>query len=240
MALAPDGVTLYYSQAVAACADKVYQVPVAGGRPTEIADGLLPTPSPDGKLLAYLRIGLQGCPGYESLFVRDLASGQETTWDLGYETGGAAIGICRMAWLPDSQRLVLNECIEEGDVLRLLDVVTDQGIALKDAPTVGPQDAGLSLVGYHSATDGIAARKFCTGQQIAQGECSESPAVVSIDPDTGEIVATFFDTSSDVQGMHFDLTGTYFLWSTYEGARVFWSDGGDPVELARGYTVVIW
>jgi len=239
LALTTDGSTLYYTQGTSACESQVRRVEVKGGKPATVADGFTPAPSPDGRLLAYLSGPLVGCPHpSQQLIVRDLATGTETRWGLGYQPGAGAYGLCRLAWLPNSRQLAFNECGESGDTLRLLDVEADKGIALKDARLLGdPKKASLRLIGFHTDTSGIAVIKSCTGPQA--GSCPPRQ-VVLLDPGTGEISKPVLDVPDGVAGMRLDASGRYFIWVTEHGEVVGWDGQRGPVEMADGYADAAW
>ena len=241
LTLSTDGSTLYYTQGTSACESQVRRVGVRGGRPKPVADGSRPTPSPDGKLLAYTSEVPVGCPNLsQQLVVRDLASGTETRWGLGYQPGIGAYGLCSLAWLPDSRQLAFNECGEGGETLRLLDVEADKGISLKDARLLGdPEKVSLRLIGFQTDPSGIAVIKSCTGRQA--GPCPPRQ-VVRVDPGTGEISEPLLDVPDGVTDMRLDGSGRYFLWVT-EDQQVFgWDSGefGEPIEIARGYSQATW
>lgn len=111
-AFATDGSAIYYTtklgndQAWHTNTD-IYRVPATGGSPVNVTAGMeggerAPTPSPDGRLLAYLS---QERAGFESdrwrLMVRDLEDGTDHELTRGFDRSVDA-----MAWLPSGRGLV--------------------------------------------------------------------------------------------------------------------------------------
>jgi hypothetical protein len=124
LAVSPDGSTVYFAARVG-CRDEIESVPVAGGTPTEITEGVLPSVSPDGTELAFARepfsggsahqVFLPGCrqaaptsPGF-SVVVRDLASGHETVYPAPPGTDSALpAAISRLSWAPSGRQLLVS------------------------------------------------------------------------------------------------------------------------------------
>jgi len=128
-AFAPDGAWIYYSQDSTPGPVFEYnkdpyggiytisRIERATGRVERVAGGpggaVRPTPSPDGKALAFVRRvgGVGGAPGQTTLFVRDLESGRERPLfgglDRDMQETWAVHGVYpAMAWTPDSKSLV--------------------------------------------------------------------------------------------------------------------------------------
>jgi hypothetical protein len=224
------GSVLYYGQSTSACTDEVRSVPVEGGvSKVVVDDGRLPVVTRDGRLIAYVRGGLLGCGSEDqSLVVRDLASGAESSWALGIPVGQGFSGLCELSWFPDARRITFGLCSEDGGDVFVLDTEGEQGIELKDARRMGASGKAYELIGYKSHEPGIAA--------IEDGE-----ALVLLDPDTGAVTATLLDPApTEIASAMFDATGTYLVYTTFD-LRVFgWGGTGDPVEIARGYSQAVW
>jgi WD40-like Beta Propeller Repeat len=124
LAVSPGGSTVYFAVRLG-CRDEIESVPVAGGRPTEITSGVLPSVSPDGTKLAFTREPFSGgsshpafLPGCAqatptssdfTVVVRDLASGHETVYPA--PPGGDSalpVAISRLSWAPSGQQLLVS------------------------------------------------------------------------------------------------------------------------------------
>jgi hypothetical protein len=190
--------------------------------------------SPDGSRLAYVEGS--GCLEPQRLVVRDLDTGRETRWKLGARAPEFESSLCGTAWLPDSRRLVVDDCSRELEVLRILDVERDRGITIHEARALGPRDVSLVLIGYYAGTGGLAAMWDSCPGPVPQ-ECADPNRVVSVDPETGE-AATLFELPAGASVPSLDRSGRHFLW--LQDRRVMWWDGARPVELARGFSDVAW
>ena len=113
IAWAPDGSTVYF---VARQADKqeprstnldIWRSDLSGGAPENLTDGneagdSLPTPSPDGRWLAYLAMAR---PGYESdrqvIQLRNLSTGRTRALTQTFDRSFGSL-----AWTPDSRHLI--------------------------------------------------------------------------------------------------------------------------------------
>jgi hypothetical protein len=136
LAMSSDGSTVYFGElgpgsgATAlndACTPRLFRVPMTGGDPEQIADGVAPVLSPNGRYLAYVANGfarghVDGQTSYCGLFavvVRDLSTGAEQVSiprraaDPGWEKG---VGSSSIAWTPDSRRLAYSAGFEIGTV----------------------------------------------------------------------------------------------------------------------------
>jgi hypothetical protein len=135
VAVSPDGSTVYFAETGPggattalddACTPRLFRVPMAGGDIEQIADGVSPAPSPNGRYLAYVANGFargnfDGRATYCGLFavvVRDLVTGAEkvsipTRDDVGWLS---MVGAGSIAWTPDSRRLAYSAGFEGGTV----------------------------------------------------------------------------------------------------------------------------
>jgi serine/threonine protein kinase len=118
-------------------------------------------PSPDGKHLAYSRIGTDG-----AICVRDMRSGEETQLtDDGFSVGGFQ----GPPWSPDGRRIAYT--LLETRQLRIVDVNTGQS-------SVPEGSESLRLTPFDWSPDG---RSIVCGQVLESG----AQALVAITPETG-------------------------------------------------------
>jgi hypothetical protein len=124
LAVSPDGSTVYFADRQG-CRDEIESVPVTGGRPTEIAEGVLPSVSPDGTKLAFAREPFSGGSSHQAFLpgcaqatptssdftvvVRDLASGHQTVYPAPPGTDSALpVAISRLSWAPGGRQLLVS------------------------------------------------------------------------------------------------------------------------------------
>ncbi len=124
LAVSPGGLTVYFAARLG-CRDEIESVPVAGGRPTEITEGVLPSLSPDGTKLAFAREPLSGGSAHQvflpgcaqaaprssdfMVVVRDLGSGHETVYPAPPGNDVALpVAISRLSWAPGGQQLLVS------------------------------------------------------------------------------------------------------------------------------------
>lgn len=132
LAISPDGTSVFYSRILTACASEMVQVNLADGMATRIGPGELPTPSPDGRHLAYVID--PSCRRAYDLVIRDLATGTERIWEseLPDDEKELSARIPAMSWSPDSSEIVFELTLEDGTETRIVDVL-GQGGALVDS-----------------------------------------------------------------------------------------------------------
>lgn len=236
LAIAPDGSTVYLAQGISACGGKILSVPVSGGQPATVATGWEPAVSPDGSMLAYVD-GLYSCQTDQHLVVRNLATGEETTWALGYDPSvprAGFNGVCRIVWFPDSRRLAFNLCYEEGNLPLVLDTVQDLGIGLKDAHQVPTgQGSSSTVYGVDGSADTLLVEQTCCWPDPTQR------AVISVDPETGDVIEVLIESSSIGAG-GFDATGQFLIYVDDRGDVYRWAGSGVPAKVAEDYVWVAW
>lgn len=126
ISVSPDGSTVYFA-ARQGCKGVVESVPIGGGGPTVIGQGVLPAISPDGSKLAFaVEPSLtQGCvpntpnlaPLYK-LVIRTVSSGAEQTLPLPPQVrqGGLPSPISHLSWAADSSRLAVStEAVQDNE-----------------------------------------------------------------------------------------------------------------------------
>jgi hypothetical protein len=117
VAVSPDGTTVYFAVR-RGCSDFIESVPVAGGTPSMITTGVLPTVSPDGTELAFVREPESGGPdpvpylcqaagtmGY-TVVIRNLITGAEKSYPSA--PGDPAAPVSHLSWAPDGTSLLVS------------------------------------------------------------------------------------------------------------------------------------
>ena len=220
-----NGAAWFVESGVHCGAGTIYRVPLAGG-PAEVLElGRWPAPSPDGRMLAYVRPGSDlSMYCAEDIVVLDLETGDERVFSpppgtsLEFAVGG-------LAWAPDSRRLAFAVTYERPSVA-VLDTATASSQA--DAvvvdpnreafpgcllsPTWGPNDT-LLMVGVEPYDD-------CDG---GQGQGGPDAHVVALER-TGEIVRGVAVPSG--RHLRADASGRHLLFSAYDLGTVEVSDDG--------------
>lgn len=127
LARAADGSALYYSRVVTACASEMVAVDTTTFEARSLGPGEVPTPSPDGRFLAYVID--PACRRVYDLVVRDLASGAERVWEseLPDDERELIARIPSLSWSPDGTTIAFELVLEDGEESRIVDVTTAGG-----------------------------------------------------------------------------------------------------------------
>jgi hypothetical protein len=260
VSVSPDGATVYFA-AKRGCVDEIESVPVAGGRPTVIAPGVLPAISPDGTRLAFAREPFGGGPaapdyltgchlptatGAEfKVVIRDQLSGRETLYPA--PPGAASTlpyPISRLSWAPDGKRLLVSvgpSQDNEGWDLVEIDPATSRYYlpSSSGVPLTGLPDPGRSY--YREGVflpdgDMFVNRVCCAGWPVRV----TSSLLWEIDP-SGQLihqVAIGF-ANRDHSSLDADQTGHWLLYLS--GHDLFLSlDGSAPFLLTSGLIAAAW
>ena len=137
------------------CADEIERVSLAGGTPAVVATGVLPSISPDGTELAYVKEQLDapaslGCTGGGPIqvVVRDLTTDAQTVYAPPPGEGALVAPVSHLSWSPDGKTLLVS---------------------------AGPvqDNEGWTLAGLTSPRRGTTCRR--TRRPRASGMCSQVP-----------------------------------------------------------------
>jgi hypothetical protein len=229
----PRGSSVYFVPRLAP--ERIMRVPITGGAAELVAEGRLPTVSPDGRLLAYVACDSPYVRCGNAILVRDLNTGDTVSFDMGSNDRWAG----QLAWLPDSRGLAFSTFFagNGNPTMHVLDTIDQQGVDLKDVPKIGPERAGATwtVVGYHTPTEGLVVRHFCCSLEPTD-EVDER-SIISVAPN-GQVVATLFD--GDWLDIELDATGRHFLLLEPGGIVYRLDDAGERVPIADGFEDVDW
>jgi hypothetical protein len=227
VAVAPDGTGVYF----ATMGDeegmrRLMFAPLDGGAPRDLGPGWDPVPSPDGTRLAYVACTAERCG--ESLVVRDLGTGDETT------VGAPDSLLTVEGWLADG-RLAVN-LYAPGETVSIRMVDPERPPPLLDQATeVVPPRAGATwwaVGGTHATTGGLLVEEACCRPD------AERSRVISVDPETGAELASVADGAWWLADS--DASGRNFLLIDDGGGVAIVRDGGAPQRLVEGFADVDW
>ncbi len=177
----------------------IERVPLVGGTPTYVTDGMEPAVSPDGSMLAFFRLfpstslGLKVKTG--AVVVRDLATGSERTVD---STAGFTV-VEGLSWSSDDTELAMSGVFESGAGGTSPEALTDSQFGVQvlalDEPVsaTNPRFVG-SPTSLHAQTDVWSDGQFLgSGTDLGVvvsspgGACQAAPTtVLSVDATTGQ------------------------------------------------------
>lgn len=215
-----------------------------------VGNGNGPALSADGRLLAFVVGG--GVVTEEAVVVvRDLISGTERQLT---STGppGSIVAVRHLSWSADGGRLAFaryrGEVVDDvatprEQEVRVLDVAAH--VSLDDAVVLQPTQPGVRW--EHPQFRG----RFGTLAVVeTTDDAPFAPSrIVSVDPQTGEVLATLVESSRRITSLDADASGRHLLY-TEEQAKVEgvspakrflyrWS-GDEPTLLGDGIATAVW
>ena len=148
LAVSPSG--MVYFDAARGIRQWVMRVPLAGGRPAVVAEGCMPTISPDGRLLAFVTNCDDAAHAPEAIEVMNLATGKQRRW--GFRSYDRAISA--ISWSPDNRSLSFTAVGSQlGTGTWVLDT-RSAGPLLRASPI--PLAPGIQWAGYLTSSVGLA------------------------------------------------------------------------------------
>lgn len=257
ISVSPDGSTVYFA-ARAGCKGVVESVPIGGGSPTVIGQGVLPAISPDGSKLAFaIEPSLtRGCfpatpnlaPLYK-LVIRTVNSGAERVLPLSPQVskGGLPSPISHLSWAADSAKLAVSTSAvqdNEGWNVWIVDTsvakyYVQPGSGVTFVPVTGspsPQRSYLREGIFLPDGDLFISRACCGGVPIRN--TSRLMRVVDLSGNLVHQVAIGF-ANLDHDSLAADKSGRWLLYLA--GHDLYVSQGGNrPSLLGSGFIAATW
>lgn len=217
---------------------------------TSVGDGNAPALSADGRLLAF--VGGGGVVTEEAVIVvRDLISGTERRLT---STGppGSLVAVRDLSWSADGGRLAFVR--SRGEVVDNVATPRDQEVRVLDAAAHTSLD---DAVGFEPSQPGVQWRQPQFRGRLATLAVVETAddapfapsRIISVDPQTGEVISTLVETSRRITSLDADASGRHLLY-TEEQAKIDgvspaerflyrWS-GDEPTLVGSGLAAAVW
>ena len=253
VALTPSGSDVYF-EAATGCEHEIDKVPVSGGATTLVGTGSLPSLSPDGLQLAYVRqpfVASQACqqpqlsPSGFAVVVRTLSSGTETTFPLSPQVAadGLPYPVDHLSWSWNSKDLAVSIAApedNEGWQLVVIDPATNlyyfsgSGVAVTgNNPTASYYREGVFLPDGNLFVD----RVCCAGIPVNV----TSNLLLEVAPSTGVVVdqVAIGILANDHTSLVSDRSGHWLLYLS--AGHLYISDNGArPTSLVSGLVAADW
>jgi hypothetical protein len=179
--------------------DQIYSVPISGGPVREVAPGFDPAVSPDGRTLAFVASNGVGEAPYQlangGIELAQLSGSNITGLRILHPSNAMlGVGISNLSWSSDSQMLSFDQLNPSTDsTSSWLLAAPDQQSSLDSAVVIPLHPAGLTWGGFFAEN----AKGPPMGIGVLTTAENEPPLanpqkVVSIDPQSGEVVRTLF------------------------------------------------
>lgn len=217
VSLSGDGRAAYFDVVGTDVPGSIRRVPVAGGAVVEVGNGVGPSASPDGSLLAVIQAPQPDMPA--AVVLRPLSGGAERSIDLGDGTCG------NLAWSPDRREIAVDIC--SGGEPVSVDVI-DVG------------SAGIRrLTPPEGVTWSVPAFKP-DGTLTLVEQRGEDAFVVSLAPDRTKVAATILRrASTSISTIDWSSAGDLVVCDS-DAVVVAVIGGGPPQQVARGFTAAAW
>ena len=217
VSLSGDGRNAYFDVVGTPPAGLIRRVPVAGGPAEEIGDGVGPSASPDGSLLAVIEAPEPDEPA--TLLLRPFGGGAVRRIDLGDGTCGT------VAWAPTRQALAVDICSGgEPTTVAIVDVASAGVRQLKP-----PDGVTWSVPAFRP-----------DGTLTLVEQRGEDAVVVTLTPDLAKVAASGLRRSSTtIRTLDWSANGDLLVCDA-DGIVVAAIGGTQPQQVATGYTSGAW
>lgn len=217
VSLSGDSRSAYFDVVGTPLAGLIRKVPVAGGPAEEIGDGVGPSPSPDGSLLAVIEAPEPDEPA--TLLLRPLPTGPSRRIDLGDGTCGT------IAWAPSRQELAVDIC-SGGEPLT---------VAIIDIATSGVRQ----LTPPDGVTWSVPAFKPDGTLTLVEQRGADA-VVVTLTPDRSKVASSGLRrASTTIRTIDWSANGDLLVCDA-DGLVVAAIGGNQPQQVASGYTSGAW
>ncbi len=217
VSLSGDGRNAYFDVVGTPPAGLIRRVPVAGGPAEEIGDGVGPSASPDGTLLAVIEFPEPDEPA--TLLLRPIGGGAVRRIDLGDGTCGT------VAWAPTRQELAVDIC-SGGEPTT---------VAIVDVASAGVRQ----LTPPDGVTWSVPAFKP-DGTLTLVEQRGDDAVVVTLTPDRSRVAASGLRRSSTIiTTIDWSANGDLLVCDA-DGIVVAAIGGSQPQQVATGYTSGAW
>ena len=217
VALSGDGQQVYFDVVGNPIIGSLRRVPLAGGPVEQIGPGVGAVPSPDGSMLALIQAPDPDQPA--SLVLRPLTGGGERRVDLGDGTCG------NVAWSPSSKEVAVDIC-SGGEPIT---------VALVDAATANLRQ----LAPPDGVTWAVPAFKPDATLTLVEQRGADA-VVVALTPDRARVASSILRrTSTTITTIDWSSAGDLVVCDV-DGIVVAAPGGGQPQQVATGYTSATW
>ena len=238
--LTPDGTAAYTESSFGPGCGTIHRVSTGGGPAEEIARGMSPTVSPDGKQLAYIThepaAGAedQGCR-HMRLVVRDLVTGRErfaTIYDPSVGDSMIQDVLLGTTWSPDSRHVAVKSGWENWASILIFDVATQESMR---SHTQVPPEGGRTYWNplYRGTIGDLVVYAEPPGSTLPEPIRGRYAVV---DPRTGRIKSSY---GENVRPVAFDASGEHMLSIDRGDVLTRWT-GGRSVALGEGFVDADW
>ena len=220
-------------------------IPLDGGEPTTVAEnGSSPAVTADGRLLAHTH---GGAPANETtIFIRDTTTGAMRELP-GADPTADFVGVSDLSFSSDGSQLAFTWRRSAGEdfdtEIRVLDVAT--ATSLDDAVVLVSPDPerNWSQPTFRGRFGTLAVVDRSTS------EADLTSTVLSVDPATGDVLATLFTVDFPVPSLDADASGFHLLYTVEEelggpttefDVVVYRWSGGEPELVGRDLEGAVW
>lgn len=212
----------------------IVHVPLDGGDPADVAQGLAPAVSPDGERLAYVAFEGEGVDAEPRIVVRQLADGSER--EIAPGTEQPFVFISDLAWTDGGEETAFIA----GEVQTGGWIVEADAADLDDARRLGPtaREEGSYWVAVSAFGERLAISEFC---------CDVPPErflLLAVSTDPIEVEGGLLEDEYQISHVDDDSDGDALVFvaevGPNRGTLYRWDGEGEAERLADGIVAAAW